>query len=52
MPEYDGLLALDRFERAVEKVRDRLLRVTARNDPHSLRNCLRQCGDGLGRTSR
>ena len=29
MPEYDGLLALDRLERAVEKVRDRLLRSTA-----------------------
>jgi hypothetical protein len=28
-PEYDGLLALDRMERAVEKVRDRLLRSTA-----------------------
>lgn len=29
MPEYDGLLALDRMERAVEKVRGRLLRSTA-----------------------
>lgn len=29
MTEYDGLLALDRMERAVEKVRDRLLRSTA-----------------------
>lgn len=29
MPDYDGLLALDRMERAVEKVRDRLLRSTA-----------------------
>jgi hypothetical protein len=29
VPEYDGLLALDRMERAVEKVRDRLLRSTA-----------------------
>ena len=29
MPEYDGILALDRLERAVEKVRDRLLRSTA-----------------------
>jgi len=29
MIEYDGLLALDRMERAVEKVRDRLLRSTA-----------------------
>jgi hypothetical protein len=29
MTEYDGLLALDRIERAVEKVRDRLLRSTA-----------------------
>ena len=29
MMEYDGLLALDRMERAVEKVRDRLLRSTA-----------------------
>jgi hypothetical protein len=28
MPEYDGLLALDRWERAVQKVRDRLLRAT------------------------
>lgn len=28
MAEYDGLLALDRMERAVEKVRDRLLRAT------------------------
>ena len=28
-PEYDGLLALERMERAVEKVRDRLLRSTA-----------------------
>jgi len=28
MIEYDGLLALDRMERAVEKVRDRLLRST------------------------
>jgi len=28
-PEYDGLLALDRMERAVEKIRDRLLRSTA-----------------------
>jgi hypothetical protein len=27
--EYDGLLALDRMERAVEKVRERLLRSTA-----------------------
>jgi len=27
--EYDGLLSLDRMERAVEKVRDRLLRSTA-----------------------
>jgi hypothetical protein len=29
MSEYDGLLALERMERAVEKVRDRLLRSTA-----------------------
>ncbi len=29
MPDYDGILALDRMERAVEKVRDRLLRSTA-----------------------
>jgi hypothetical protein len=29
MREFDGLLALDRWERAVEKVRDRLLRATA-----------------------
>lgn len=29
MPKYDGILALDRLERAVEKVRDRLLRSTA-----------------------
>ncbi|MFM9058557.1 MAG: hypothetical protein ACKOSQ_05490 [Planctomycetaceae bacterium] len=29
MTEYDGLTALDRLERAVEKVRDRLLRSTA-----------------------
>lgn len=29
MTEYDGLSALDRLERAVEKVRDRLLRSTA-----------------------
>lgn len=29
VPEYDGLLALDRMERAVEKIRDRLLRSTA-----------------------
>jgi hypothetical protein len=29
MPEYDGILALDRLERAVEKIRDRLLRSTA-----------------------
>ena len=29
MPDYDGLLALERMERAVEKVRDRLLRSTA-----------------------
>jgi hypothetical protein len=29
MTEYDGLLALDRMERAVEKVRARLLRSTA-----------------------
>jgi hypothetical protein len=29
MTEYDGLLALDRMERAVEKVRGRLLRSTA-----------------------
>jgi hypothetical protein len=29
MIEYDGLLALDRMERAVEKVRNRLLRSTA-----------------------
>lgn len=29
MTEYDGLLALDRMERAVERVRDRLLRSTA-----------------------
>lgn len=29
MPEYDGLLALERMERAVWKVRDRLLRATA-----------------------
>ena len=28
MPEYDGLLALERMERAVWKVRDRLLRAT------------------------
>ena len=27
--EYDGLMALDRVERAVEKIRDRLLRSTA-----------------------
>ena len=27
--EYDGLLSLNRMERAVEKVRDRLLRSTA-----------------------
>jgi hypothetical protein len=29
MPEYDGILALERMERAVWKVRDRLLRATA-----------------------
>jgi hypothetical protein len=29
MTDYDGLLALDRLERAVEKVRERLLRSTA-----------------------
>jgi len=29
MSEYDGLVALERMERAVEKVRDRLLRSTA-----------------------
>ena len=29
MTEYDGLLGLDRMKRAVEKVRDRLLRSTA-----------------------
>ena len=29
MPDYDGILALERLERAVEKVRDRLLRSTA-----------------------
>lgn len=29
MPEYDGILALDRMERAVWKVKDRLLRATA-----------------------
>jgi len=29
MTDYDGLFALDRMERAVEKVRDRLLRSTA-----------------------
>ncbi|MHB1156625.1 MAG: nucleotidyltransferase family protein [Phycisphaerales bacterium] len=29
MPQYDGLLALDRMERAVWKVRDRLLRATS-----------------------
>jgi len=29
MTDYDGLLALDRMERAVEKVRDRLLRSTS-----------------------
>jgi len=29
VPEFDGLLALDRMERAVEKVRGRLLRSTA-----------------------
>lgn len=29
MPDYDGMLALKRLERAVEKVRDRLLRSTA-----------------------
>ena len=29
MTDYDGLLALDRLERAVEKVRDKLLRSTA-----------------------
>src|SRR4029079_252714 len=29
MPEYDGLLALERMERAVWKVKDRLLRATA-----------------------
>ena len=29
MMEYDGLLSLDHLERAVEKVRDRLLRSTA-----------------------
>ena len=29
MSDFDGLLALDRMERAVEKVRDRLLRSTA-----------------------
>jgi len=29
MPDHDGLLALERMERAVEKVRDRLLRSTA-----------------------
>lgn len=28
MPEYDGQLALERMERAVQKVRDRLLRAT------------------------
>lgn len=29
MPEYDGILALERMERAVWKVKDRLLRATA-----------------------
>ena len=29
MQEYDGLFALDRMERAVEKVRQRLLRSTS-----------------------
>jgi len=29
MPQFDGILALDRMERAVERVRDRLLRSTA-----------------------
>ena len=29
MTDHDGLLALDRMQRAVEKVRDRLLRSTA-----------------------
>ena len=29
MPDYDGMLALERMERAVERVRDRLLRSTA-----------------------
>ena len=29
MPRFDGILALDRMERAVERVRDRLLRSTA-----------------------
>ena len=29
MADFDGMLALDRMERAVEKVRDRLLRSTA-----------------------
>jgi hypothetical protein len=32
MSDYDGLLALERMERAVEKVRDRLLRSTAALD--------------------
>ena len=29
MPQYDGLLALERMERAVLKVRERLLRATS-----------------------
>ena len=32
MPEYDGILALERMERAVWKVKDRLLRATAALD--------------------
>ena len=40
MPEYDGLLALERMERAVEKVRQRLLRATgvleAANIPYAV----------------
>ena len=50
MIEYDGLLALDRMERAVERVRSRLLRSTAALEAAGVAYAVvgGQRGDGLG----
>ena len=51
MPEYDGLLALEKMERAVLKVKERLLRNRGAGEGrHSVCRCGRQCRRRLDRT--